>query len=82
VAEGRQGFIGLADAGQVASGTVVAGDGRNLRFAIDKERHTYVVGIPRNSLRLRKGEVRLVAAVGSALLFADDVPGQGAAILH
>ena len=82
VAEGCQGFIGLADAGQVASGTVVAGDGRNLRFAIDKERHTYVVGIPRNSLRLRKGEVRLVAAVGSALLFADDVPGQGAAILH
>lgn len=82
VAEGCEGFIGLADAGQVASGTFVAGGGQNLRFAIDKERRAYVVGIPRDSLRLEKGEVRLVAAVGSALLFADDVPGKGAATLR
>ena len=82
VADGCEGFIGLADADQVASGTYVAGGGRSLRFAIDRGRRAFVVGIPRDSLRLKNGDLRLVAAVGSALLFNDDVPGQGAATLR
>ena len=82
VAEGCQGFIGLAGADQAASGTFSAGVGGSLRFAIDKDRRAYVLGVPRNALHLKQDGLRLVAAVGSALLFNDDVPGQGAATPH
>lgn len=80
VAEGCQGFIGQADAEQVAAGAFVAGGG-NLRFAIDAKRRAFVVGVPRAWLGPEMGELRLVAAVGSAILYNDDVPGQGAATL-
>jgi complex I intermediate-associated protein 30 (CIA30) len=79
--KGCEGYIGVSDAGQIASGNYAAAGG-NLKVAIDRERRAFVVGVPRSSLRLGKGDIRLVAAVGSALLYNDDVPGQGAAILH
>ncbi|MGE5834485.1 MAG: CIA30 family protein [Acidobacteriota bacterium] len=82
VADGCQGYIGLADADQVAARTMVAGGGAQLRFAIDRERRAFVVGVPRALLTLQGKEIRLVAAVGSALLYADDVPGQGAATIR
>jgi hypothetical protein len=82
VADGCQGYIGIGDAAQAASGTFVAGAGELLRFAIDRERHAFVLGIPRDRLGLTGKEIRVVAAVGSALLFSDDVPGQGAAIVR
>jgi hypothetical protein len=80
VAEGCQGYIGLAGADQAS--TFIAGVGRRLKFAIDRERRAYILGVPRDALQLGRDDFRLVAAVGSALLFNDDVPGQGAAILH
>jgi hypothetical protein len=82
VAAGCQGYIGIADAAQAAAGTFVAGGGDQLRFAIDRERRGFVVGVPRDLLKLSGHAIRLVAAVGSALLFADDVPGQGAATIR
>jgi hypothetical protein len=82
VAAGCQGFIGVADAAQVAAGTFVAGGGGKLRFAIDRDRRAFVVGVPRGLLKLPDKEIRLVAAVGSALLYGDDVPGQGAATIR
>ena len=42
----------------------------------------FIVGVPRELLKLAGKEIRLVAAVGSALLFGDDVPGQGAATIR
>jgi hypothetical protein len=82
VADGCQGYIGVADAGQVAARTMVAGGGEQLRIAIDRDRRAFIVGVPRALLKLRDQEIRLVAAVGSALLYADDVPGQGAATIR
>ena len=82
VADGCQGFIGLADAAQAASGVFVAGGGEKLQFAIDRERRAFIVGVPRDVLGLQGKEIRLVAAVGSAILYGDDVPGQGAAIIR
>jgi hypothetical protein len=82
VADGCQGYIGLADAEQAASKILVAGGGETLRFAIDRERRAFVVGVPRDALRLEGKAIRLVAAVGSALLYGDDVPGQGAAAIR
>ena len=82
VAEGCQGYIGLADATQAAAGTVVAGGGDRLQFSIDRERPGFVLGVPRNLLGVTATEIRLVAAVGSAVLYADDVPGQGAATVR
>jgi hypothetical protein len=82
VEDGCQGYIGVADAAQVASGAVAAGGGDGLRFAIDRERSAFVVGVPRDALGPVTGAVRLVGAVGSALIYADDVPGQGAAVLR
>jgi hypothetical protein len=79
---GCQGFIGIADAGQTASGTFAPGGSRPLQFAIDRDRRAFIVGIPRDALGLKSDPLRLVAGVGSALLFADDVPGEGAAILR
>jgi hypothetical protein len=81
VTDGCQGFIGVADAAQAATG---AGTGaERLKFAIDRERRAFVLGVPRDLLRLPPGgDIRLVAAVGSALIYADDVPGQGAAIIR
>ncbi len=82
VAEGCQGYIGIADADQVAAGTFVSEGTQKLRFAIDRGRRAFVVGVPREAIGLGKAEARLVAAVGSALVYGDDVPGQGAATLH
>jgi hypothetical protein len=84
VSPGCQGFIGMADSAQAAAGTFIAGDaGRQFTFAIDREHRAYLLGLPRARLGLQPGkEIRLVAAVGSALFFADDVPGQGAATIR
>ncbi len=82
VADGCQGYVGVADAAQVAARTLVAGGGERLRVAIDRERRAFIVGVPRELLKLAGKEIRLVAAVGSALLFGDDVPGQGAATIR
>jgi complex I intermediate-associated protein 30 (CIA30) len=82
VADGCQGYIGVADATQAAAGTLVAGSAEKLRFAIDRERRAFVVGVPRDALGLEGKAIRLVAAVGSALLYGDDVPGQGAATIR
>ena len=82
VAEGCQGYIGVASADQVANGTMSSGGAQGVRFAIDHERRAFVVGIPREALGQGKRDLRLVAAVGSALLYNDDVPGQGAATVR
>jgi hypothetical protein len=82
VADGCQGYIGLADADQAAARVLVAGSAEQLRFAIDRQRSAFVVGVPRDALRLEGNAIRLVAAVGSALLYGDDVPGQGAATIR
>ena len=82
VADGCQGYVGVADAAQVAARTLVAGGGERLRVAIDRDQRAFIVGVPRELLKLSGKEIRLVAAVGSALLFGDDVPGQGAATIR
>jgi hypothetical protein len=82
VAAGCQGYIGVADAAEVASGTFVSGGADKLRIAIDSGRRAFVVGVPRDLLKPRSSQIRLVAAVGSALLYGDDVPGQGAATIR
>lgn len=81
VVDGCQGMFGVVDSDQAASGTVWGG-GDVLRFAIDRDRRAFVVGVPRAALSLGSGPNRLVAAVGSALFFGDDVPGQGAALIR
>jgi hypothetical protein len=78
---GCQGYIGLADAARVASGVMVESSA-GVRVAIDPDRRYFIVGVPRDVLHPTAKEIRLVAAVGSALLFADDVPGQGAATIR
>ena len=82
VAEGCQGYIGAAGAEEVAAGTMSSGSAQGMRFAIDRERPAFVAGIPRALLGGASGGVRVVAAVGSALLYNDDVPSQDAATLR
>jgi hypothetical protein len=77
-----QGFVGAADAEQVGAGSLGDGSGQGVRFAIDRGRRGYVLGVPRETLGLSAPETRLVVAVGSALFFNDDVPGDGAATLR
>ncbi len=81
VEAGCMGTIGVADADRVAAGAM-GGDGATVRFAIDVARRAYVVGVPRKVLQLGSRPARVVGAVGSALLFGDDVPSKDAAILR
>lgn len=80
VADGCQGYIGIADADQASAGNFSSGV--PLRFAIDRKRRAFVVGVPRSALRLGANPARVVAAVGSALLWGDDVPNQGSALIR
>jgi len=73
-----QGFVGVADAAQVAAFTM---DGRSsdVRVAVDPARHTLAVGVPRAALGIAAGgHVRLIGTVGSNFTFNDDVPAEGA----
>jgi hypothetical protein len=82
VADGCQGYIGVADGAQATAGQFVAGGAARLRVAIDRERRAFVVGVPRDLLGIGAADVRLLGAVGSAIIYADDVPNQGAAVLR
>jgi hypothetical protein len=73
---GYQGVAGIAEAPSVAEGEMMAG-GTDVLVALDRDPAAFLVGVPRAALGT--GTVRLVAAVGSALMHNDDVPGEGAA---
>ena len=73
-----QGFIGVADAAQVAA---FAMDGRSsdVRVAVDPARKTLAIGVPLAALGVAAGaHVRLIGTVGSNFTFNDDVPADGA----
>ncbi|HEY6174368.1 MAG TPA: CIA30 family protein [Kofleriaceae bacterium] len=73
-----QGFVGVADAAQVASFSVAARSS-DVRVAVDPARKTLAVGVPRVALGLAPGgRARLIGTVGSNLTFNDDVPAEGA----
>ena len=83
VEDGCEGMIGVADADQATTGVLSDDNGSaGLKIAIDKERRAFVVGVPRDVLHLKADPVRMLVAVGSALSFNDDVPGEGAATLR
>jgi len=82
VADGCQGYIGLASAADAAAGRFVTGGADQLKFTIDRGHRAFVLGVPRTALGRITSPIRLVAAVGSALIYGDDVPGQGAAIIR
>ena len=82
VADRCQGYVGAADAEEVAAGSFGDGSGQGVRFAIDRERRAFLVGVPRETLGMAEQGLKLVVAVGSALFFNDDVPGDGAASLR
>jgi hypothetical protein len=73
-----QGFVGVADAAQVAA-FAMDGRSRDVRVAVDPARRTLAVGVPRAALGLPAGgRVRLIGTVGSNFTFNDDVPADGA----
>lgn len=72
-----EGVAGEADAASVAEGEFMAG-GQDVRVATVREPPALLVGVPRASLGRGAGPVRLLAAVGSALVHNDDAPDAGA----
>jgi hypothetical protein len=83
VGDGCEGMIGVADADQATTGVLSDDNGSaGIRIAIDKERRAFIVGVPRDVLHLKADPARMLVAVGSALSFNDDVPGDGAATLR
>ena len=44
---------------------------------LDRAAGTVAVGFPKAALGTGKGPVRALAAIGSVMLFNDDVPGTG-----
>ena len=75
-------FIGVADAAQVTAGVMAEPCGEALQVAITTRPNAFVVAVPRRLLGLTGGDASVVAAVGSALIYADDVPGSGAALVR
>ena len=75
-----QGVAGVADAADVASGEMMAKESAGLRLALDRVRPAVLVGVPRAALGVAPGaKLRVVAAVGSAMVHNDDLPDAGAA---
>jgi len=73
-----QGFVGVADAAQVADGRM-AGISADVRVAVDPSRRTLAIGVPRSALGLAPGgRARLIGTVGSSMTFNDDLPNEGA----
>jgi len=78
---GYEGTIGIADAADVQAGNMVGPDTGAVRIGLDRAQPAFLVGIPRSALGTGTSPVRLVAAVGSALMHNDDIPNEGAALV-
>jgi len=78
---GYEGTIGIADAADVQAGNMVGPDTGAVRIGLDRAQPAFLVGIPRSALGTGTAPVRLVAAVGSALMHNDDIPNEGAALV-
>ncbi len=73
-----QGWLGVAGAEAATRG--VFDEGRyELAVAVDRAAPAFLLGVPREALPA--GPCRLLGAVGSAFMFNDDVPSEGAAVL-
>lgn len=78
---GYEGMIGIAEADEVAAGSMAGSRGERVLLVLDRAKPALVVGIPRRALGTGSGPVRLVAAVGSSFAHNDDVPDTGAALV-
>lgn len=78
---GYEGMIGIAEADEVAAGSMAGSRGEHVLLVLDRAKPALVIGIPRRALGAGEAPVRLVAAVGSSFAHNDDVPDTGAALV-
>lgn len=78
---GYEGMIGIAEADEVAAGSLGGSRGERVLLVLDRAKPALVIGIPRRALGAGTAPVRLVAAVGSSFAHNDDVPDTGAALV-
>ena len=81
IEEGYEGVIGIADAMDVQAGNMTGPEPDAVRIAVDRAQPAFLVEIPRSALGTGTAPVRLVAAVGSALMHNDDIPNEGAVVV-
>ena len=77
VGEAYYGTVGIASTEEVAAMSLT--NQEEVHFAMDRGAKRVYVGVP--AALVRAESVRVVAAVGSAFVFADDLPNEGAARL-
>ena len=79
---GYEGTLGIADAAEVRAGNLNGSRGERVLVVTDAAKPAFLIGIPKSALATgAKGPIRLVAAVGSAFAYNNDVPNEGAALL-
>jgi hypothetical protein len=74
VGDRYEGSVGIVPSDEAAAFKIT--NDREVRLAIDRAARRVYVGVPASELA--GGKVRLVAAVGSAMLHSDDLPNEGA----
>jgi len=77
VADRYEGMVGVASGEDVAAMRMT--NQQEVHLAVDRGLKRVYLGVPKSVVE--GGEVRAVAAVGSAMIFGDDLPNVGAAIL-
>jgi len=77
VGDRYEGTVGIATADEVAAGHTT--NREDVRLAVDEVRKCVYVGVPAGAIQ--GPGARVVAAVGSAMSFSDDVPNEGGAAL-
>lgn len=70
-----QGYVGVSDSESVGRGNM-SGLTRAVDVAVDRERRTVLLGVPRSALGTAP-TIRVIATVGSMLAYNDDVPNEG-----
>lgn len=70
-----QGYVGVSDSESVGRGQMSALT-RTVDIAVDRARRTILLGIPRSTLGTAP-TVRVIATVGSAVSYNDDIPNEG-----
>ncbi|HKB07083.1 MAG TPA: CIA30 family protein [Candidatus Polarisedimenticolia bacterium] len=77
VADRYEGIVGVASGEDVAAMRMT--NQQEVHLAVDRGLRRVYIGVPTSLVE--GGGVRAVAAVGSAMIFSDDIPNEGAAIL-
>jgi hypothetical protein len=76
-----EGMLGITTAAAAQSGIFHGPGSDRLVFVVDRQSPSMTIGVPRDLLGAGAHDIRVVAAIGSAMQHNDDVPDEGGALV-